>query len=55
MNVAGIIAEYNPFHSGHLYHLQKTKQLFGADYLIKPYQKKLPKSPLPSRRPTVNL
>lgn len=34
MNVAGIIAEYNPFHSGHLYHLQKTKQLFGADYLI---------------------
>lgn len=34
MNVAGIIAEYNPFHNGHLYHLQKTKQLFGADYLI---------------------
>lgn len=34
MNVAGIIAEYNPFHNGHLYHLQKTKQLSGADYLI---------------------
>ena len=23
---AGIIAEYNPFHNGHLYHLQQTKE-----------------------------
>ena len=24
----GIIAEYNPFHNGHYYHLQKAKQIF---------------------------
>lgn len=27
MQATGIIAEYNPFHNGHLYHLQKTKEL----------------------------
>lgn len=26
--MVGIIAEYNPFHNGHLYHLQKVKELF---------------------------
>ncbi len=26
MNVVGIIAEYNPFHAGHLYHLMETKK-----------------------------
>lgn len=26
MDITAIIAEYNPFHNGHLYHLQKTKQ-----------------------------
>jgi len=26
MPVAGIIAEYNPFHNGHLHHLQETKR-----------------------------
>jgi len=25
--VLGIIAEYNPFHNGHLYHLKKSKEL----------------------------
>lgn len=34
MKVAGIIAEYNPFHHGHAYHLQKTRELTGADYII---------------------
>lgn len=34
MHIAGIIAEYNPFHSGHQYHLQQTRQLTGADYLV---------------------
>lgn len=34
MDVSGIIAEYNPFHAGHLYHLQRTRELTGADYLI---------------------
>ncbi len=27
MPAAGIIAEYNPFHNGHLFHLQKTKEI----------------------------
>jgi predicted nucleotidyltransferase len=34
MNVLGIIAEYNPFHNGHLYHLQKARQEVQADYVI---------------------
>lgn len=34
MNVAGIIAEYNPFHNGHKYHIEKTKEITHADYLI---------------------
>lgn len=34
MKIAGLITEYNPFHNGHLYHIQKAKELTGADYLI---------------------
>ncbi|WAM30732.1 nucleotidyltransferase [Caldicellulosiruptor naganoensis] len=34
MKVAGIIVEYNPFHNGHLYHLQKTKEITGADVVV---------------------
>lgn len=34
MKVAGIIAEYNPFHRGHLYHLEKTRQITGADHIV---------------------
>lgn len=32
--VLGIIAEYNPFHNGHLYHLMQSKKTFNADYTI---------------------
>lgn len=32
--VLGIVAEYNPFHNGHIYHLQKAKELSGADYTV---------------------
>ena len=32
--VLGIIAEYNPFHNGHLYHIAKSKQETGAEYVI---------------------
>lgn len=32
--VLGIIAEYNPFHNGHMYHLQKAKAQSGAQYCI---------------------
>lgn len=27
LKIAGIIAEYNPFHNGHAYHIQKTREL----------------------------
>lgn len=33
MKAVGIIAEYNPFHNGHLYHLNKIKELY-KDYAI---------------------
>lgn len=32
--VLGIIAEYNPFHNGHLYHIAKSKQETSAEYVI---------------------
>ena len=34
MTVCGIIAEYNPFHNGHFYHMEQSRQLSGADYII---------------------
>ncbi len=34
MRVCGIIAEYNPFHSGHAYQLQAAREKSGCDYLI---------------------
>lgn len=34
MNITGIIAEYNPFHNGHAYQLERARSLTGADYLI---------------------
>lgn len=34
MNVVGIVAEYNPFHNGHLYHLDKSKILTQSNYTI---------------------
>lgn len=34
MKVTGIIAEYNPFHNGHRYHLEKAKELTDADYTV---------------------
>ncbi len=34
MNVTGVIAEYNPFHNGHAYQIQKAKELSRADYVI---------------------
>ena len=27
MKATGIVVEYNPFHNGHRYHLQKAKEL----------------------------
>lgn len=34
MKTAGLIAEYNPFHKGHAYHIEKTKELTGADTVL---------------------
>lgn len=34
MKTTGIIAEYNPFHNGHKYHLEEVRRQTGADYLI---------------------
>lgn len=34
MKVCAVIAEYNPFHLGHAYHLKKARQLTDADYII---------------------
>ena len=32
--VLGIVAEYNPFHNGHLYHLQTAKKQTGSSYTV---------------------
>ena len=32
--VLGIISEYNPFHNGHLYHLEQSKSITKSSYTI---------------------
>lgn len=34
MRIVGLIAEYNPFHNGHKYHIEKAKKIANADYAI---------------------
>lgn len=34
MKIVGLIAEYNPFHNGHQYHIEQAKQLTNADAVI---------------------
>lgn len=34
MHTIGIIAEYNPFHSGHRHHIRSVRQAFGADCAV---------------------
>lgn len=34
MRVLGIIAEYNPFHKGHQYHLEQAKKATDCDYTV---------------------
>ncbi|MDO5141801.1 MAG: nucleotidyltransferase family protein [Eubacteriales bacterium] len=34
MNVCGIVAEYNPFHTGHAHHLAQTRRALGAETAI---------------------
>jgi len=34
MKILGLITEYNPFHNGHLYHLNASKEITGATHTI---------------------
>ena len=34
MDIIGIICEYNPFHNGHLYHLQKIKEQYPNSLIV---------------------
>lgn len=34
MNLLGLIVEYNPFHNGHKYHLEKSKEITNATHTI---------------------
>lgn len=34
MNLLGLIVEYNPFHNGHLYHLNESKKITNATHTI---------------------
>lgn len=34
LKAVGVIVEYNPFHNGHLYHLEQTKKLTNTDVVI---------------------
>ncbi len=34
MKVLGIVVEYNPFHNGHIYHIEEAKKITQCDYCI---------------------
>lgn len=34
MKITGVIAEYNPFHEGHAYHLRAARERSGCDYIV---------------------
>ena len=34
MKIVGLIAEYNPFHNGHRYHIEQAKKITGADHAV---------------------
>ncbi|WP_276352550.1 nucleotidyltransferase [Cohnella caldifontis] len=34
MRTVGLVVEYNPFHNGHLYHLQQSLKITGADAVV---------------------
>lgn len=34
MQTVGIICEYNPFHNGHIYHLQKIKEMYPESLIV---------------------
>ena len=34
MNLLGLVVEYNPFHNGHKYHLEKSKEITNATHTL---------------------
>ena len=34
MRVVGVVAEYNPLHNGHIYHLEQARMKTGASYCV---------------------
>jgi predicted nucleotidyltransferase len=34
MKICGIVAEYNPFHQGHSYHIRQTREITGCDAVV---------------------
>ena len=34
MRITGIAAEYNPLHNGHIYHIEKARELTEADGIV---------------------
>jgi len=34
MKICGLVAEYNPFHNGHLYHIEEAKKVTKADFIV---------------------
>ena len=34
VKITGIIAEYNPLHAGHIYHMQEARRRTGCDWLV---------------------
>lgn len=34
MVIAGIVAEYNPFHNGHAWHIEQTRHITGCDWIV---------------------
>ena len=34
MRICGIVSEYNPFHTGHEWHIAQTRKITGADFVV---------------------
>ena len=34
MKITGLITEYNPFHNGHVHHIEEARRITGCDYLV---------------------
>mgnify|MGYP006326134607 CR=1 FL=1 len=34
IKICGIICEYNPLHQGHIYQMNKARELTGADFVV---------------------